>query len=120
MEKSPPGGKVDSLGSNDPPAFGLFGRYERIALLGKGGMAAVYEVRDRRTGRHVAMKRLLPQEDAERRVKTRRLFEREYQTLSQLAHPRIVSVHDYSVDEAGAYYTMELLSGGDLSRARDR
>jgi hypothetical protein len=116
VEKSPEGGKVNDLGSKDPSAFGTSGRYEHVALLGRGGMAGVYEVRDRRTGRHVAMKRLSTQEDVEKRVKTRRLFEREYQTLSQLAHPRIVEVHDYSVDDAGAYYTMELLSGGDLSQ----
>jgi tetratricopeptide (TPR) repeat protein len=85
-------------------------------MLGRGGMAEVHEVIDLRTGHHIAMKRLLPQEDAERRVKARRLFEREYQTLSQLSHPRIVQVHDYAIDDIGPYYTMELLSGGDLSQ----
>jgi hypothetical protein len=79
-------------------------------------MAEVHEVTDLRTGRNVAMKRLFPMEDPEKRARARRLFEREFQTLSQLSHPRIVQVHDYSIDETGPYYTMELLSGGDLSR----
>jgi hypothetical protein len=43
-------------------------------------------------------------------------FEREYFTLAQLLHPRIVSVHDYGIDATGPYYTMELLDGGDLQR----
>ena len=42
------------------------------------------------------------------------LFEREFHTLSELAHPRIVEVYDYGVDGEGAYYTMELLGGNDL------
>ncbi|HEX3593546.1 MAG TPA: protein kinase, partial [Polyangiaceae bacterium] len=42
------------------------------------------------------------------------LFEREFFTLSHLRHPRIVSVHDYGVDDVGPYYAMELLDGGDL------
>ncbi|HVW26837.1 MAG TPA: protein kinase [Polyangiaceae bacterium] len=116
MEKSAEDGEPGDIASRGTSGWDASGRYEHVALLGKGGMAAVHEVRDRRTGRHVAMKRLLPQEDAERRVKARRLFEREYQTLSQLKHPRIVEVYDYSIDSSGAYYTMELLSGGDLSQ----
>ena len=46
------------------------------------------------------------------------LLEREYHTLAQLAHPRIIEVYDYGVDERGPYYTMELLDGADLERAR--
>ena len=45
------------------------------------------------------------------------LFEREYHTLAQLAHPRIIEVYDYGIDDAGPYYTMELLDGGDLRDA---
>jgi hypothetical protein len=45
------------------------------------------------------------------------MFEREFRVLSGLRHPRIIAVHDYGVDESGAYYTMELLDGDDL---RDR
>ncbi|HVW24836.1 MAG TPA: protein kinase [Polyangiaceae bacterium] len=99
-----------------PPPRGTAAHYKFIGMLGRGGMAEVHEVEDLRTGRHVAMKRLLPQDDAERRAKARKLFEREYQTLSQLSHPRIVQVYDFSIDDVGPYYTMELLSGGDLSQ----
>ena len=39
------------------------------------------------------------------------LFEREYHTLAQLTHPRIIEVYDYGLTDAGPYYTMELLDG---------
>src|SRR5262249_28731292 len=42
------------------------------------------------------------------------LFQGEFHALAQLAHPRVIEVYDYGVDEAGPYYTMELLDGGDL------
>ena len=87
-------------------------RYRVETLLGRGGMAAVYQVHDSAGQRVVALKRLLNQEAADGHVA--RLFEREYHTLSQLVHPRIIEVYDYHTDELGPFYTMELLSGGDL------
>jgi hypothetical protein len=85
-------------------------------MLGRGGMAEVHEVLDLQTGKRIAQKRLFPQDEPEKQVKARQLFEREYQTLAQLSHPRIVEVHDFAIDDTGPYYTMELLSGGDLSQ----
>ena len=92
------------------------GRYRIESLLGQGGMAAVHRVVDSATGRSLALKRLLrtpinPNINAEHSIT---LFEREYLTLAQLAHPQIVAAHDYGIDEDGPYYTMELLDGGDL------
>jgi len=88
------------------------GRYQVLELLGRGGMGAVYRVRDDRSGRELALKRLLSRENRDELVA--RLFEREFHTLSELAHPRIIEVYDYGVDDSGAYYTMELLGGQDL------
>ena len=79
-------------------------------------MAVVYEVTDTVTGRDLALKRLHSQSDAKKQRRAVELFEREFHTLAQLAHPRIVEVYDYAVDELGPYYTMELLSGGDLQQ----
>ena len=42
------------------------------------------------------------------------MLEREYYTLVQLAHPRIIAVYDFGVDSNGPYYLMELLEGTDL------
>ncbi|HMI91669.1 MAG TPA: hypothetical protein VK509_09925 [Polyangiales bacterium] len=44
------------------------------------------------------------------------LFQREYHTLAELAHPNIIEVYDYGVDAGGPDYTMELLAGSDLQQ----
>jgi hypothetical protein len=89
-------------------------RYRVIERLGYGGMAVVYRVFDEATNRAVALK--LRSKDASESPLLASLFEREFHTLAQLAHPRIIEVYDYGVDERGAYYTMELLDGADLRK----
>jgi hypothetical protein len=82
------------------------------SMLGEGGMGAVYAVRDERNGKHLALKQL--RADEARHPHASALFEREYHTLYQLAHPCIVAVYDYGIEQGSAYYTMELLDGEDL------
>jgi hypothetical protein len=89
-------------------------RYRVQELLGRGGMAIVYRVTDIASGRQTALKQLVPPADDKLRREAAALFEREFHTLAQLSHPCVVEVYDYGVDVAGAYYTMELLDGGDL------
>ncbi|HKP63725.1 MAG TPA: serine/threonine-protein kinase [Polyangiales bacterium] len=89
-------------------------RYEVHALLGRGGMALVYEATDSVTSQRVALKRLQTLPEPAKQQRNAELFEREFHTLSQLAHPRIVRVFDFGVDAIGPYYSMELLHGGDL------
>src|SRR5687768_16674824 len=76
-------------------------------------MGSVHRVVDTRDGRELALKRLILSERG-RDEAIAELFEREYHTLSELAHPRIIEVYDYGRDQGGAYYTMELLTGSDL------
>ena len=94
----------------------IAGRYRIEETLGRGGAAVVYRVLDLTTETHLALKRLLLEGDYGGQRSAIALFEREYLTLAQLVHPRIVSAYDYGVDESGPYYTMELLDGGDLQR----
>jgi tRNA A-37 threonylcarbamoyl transferase component Bud32 len=88
-------------------------RYAVAEELGAGGVATVYRVSDTVAKRDVALKRLrfAPDVDTKR---SELLFRQEFYTLSQLAHPNVVSVYDYGIDDEGPYYTMELLDGGDL------
>jgi hypothetical protein len=96
------------------PTQPIGGRYLVEELLGRGGMATVYRARDLRSGAQLALKRGFARD--ERKLQQRAaLLEREYHTLVQLAHPSIIEVYDYGVDEHGPYYTMELLEGADLS-----
>ncbi len=90
-------------------------RFAVEGVLGRGGMAVVYLVRDETTGAQVALKQLRCEKPAlVERVTS--LLQQEYATLSELAHPNIVKVFDYGVGDDGPYYTMELLDGDDLQR----
>jgi serine/threonine-protein kinase len=90
-------------------------RYAIEAELASGGMGVVYRVRERSSGEARALKRLKPEAAVDRALVE--AFEREYQVLAGLNHPRIIQVFDYGVDAAGPYYTMELLDGNDLRKA---
>jgi len=78
-------------------------------------MDTVYRARDLSTRGEVALKQL-QLEASTRPQKLRTSFEREYRTLRSLRHPRIIEVYDFGIDPSGDYYTMELLSGRDLSK----
>lgn len=88
------------------------GRYRVEELVGRGGMGEVYRVVDENTGRALALKRLSLSEDDS--LQALPLFEREYHTLAELSHPRIIEVYDYGRDDGGAFFTMELLQGADM------
>jgi len=90
-------------------------RYWIEDIVGKGSAATVYRVWDKKDGRTIALKRLGKRDKAgyERRVA---LFQQEYYTLVDLAHPFIIEVYDYGLVEGDPYYTMELLEGEELGR----
>jgi hypothetical protein len=77
-------------------------------------MASAYRVRDATTGQELALKLLTIKAEAHKAARAIELFEGEFHTLTQLAHPRTVRAFDYSVDQGQPYYTMEILDGGDL------
>lgn len=87
-------------------------KYRIIRLLGRGGMADVYEAEDTRIGRRVALK-LLPASFARDEEQVAR-FEKEIRSSAALEHPNIVPIFDVGEFREQTYYTMALLSGGDL------
>jgi hypothetical protein len=89
-------------------------RYAIGKLIGTGGMAAVYQATELASGREVALKQFTLSREDRHYQESASLFEQEFLTLAQLSHPRIIEVYDYAVSDAGPYYTMELLDGGDL------
>jgi serine/threonine-protein kinase len=95
------------------PLVGLqLGTYRLDRRLGGGVMALVYRGVDRRNGRAVAVKVLLPNADPVLRSR----FRQEGRTHRRLAHPNIVPILD--VGEAPAsgltYLVMELIEGPNL------
>ncbi|MGI9432044.1 MAG: protein kinase domain-containing protein [Myxococcota bacterium] len=88
-------------------------RYESVRMIGRGGMGVVYEARDTRLGRTVALKRLPDNlKDHPRAVE---LFLREARSAAALNHRNIVTVHDVDQDDTGFFLTMELLEGEPLN-----
>ena len=89
------------------------GEYRVVRLLGKGGMAEVYEVEHERLGVRRALK--LFTADGARADFLRTRFIAEGKLLERLGHPRLVKVHDFGVDEASGapYLVMDLVLGAD-------
>ena len=85
--------------------------YHVVRLLGRGGMAEVYEVE--RFGVRRAMKVFTA--DGERAELLKSRFLAEGRLLARLDHPRLVKVHDCGVDEATGrpYLVMDLVVGTD-------
>jgi serine/threonine protein kinase len=102
------------------PAGTRLGTYEIVALLGEGGMGAVYRAKDTRLNRTVAVKLLsagLADEAARHR------FQREAQMASSLNHPHILTVHDAGDFDGRQYLVTEFVDGGtvrDWALARPR
>lgn len=87
--------------------------YERIGLLGSGGMGEVYLARDPRLGREVAIKLVLPNLRSEPMM-VERLF-REARAMSAINHSGIVTIHRLvPLDEESAAIIMEYVDGGNL------
>ena len=82
--------------------------YQRISLLGTGGMAKVYLAEDIRLKRKVAIKKIhhhIPDE----------LVLHEGQMLAQLNHPHIVQLHDLVQENGELYLIMEYVQGQSLA-----
>jgi serine/threonine protein kinase len=93
----------------------LLPQYQISALIGRGGMGAVYRGRQLSLNRDVAIK-LLPSELAADPEFVQR-FQREAQTLARLQHPGIIAVYDFGqTSEGHLYFVMEFVNGTDLHR----
>ena len=86
----------------------VLGRYRLQRRLGAGGFGTVWQARDERLERDVAIK-ILPRE----RIVGGR-FEREARAAARLSHPGIVTLFEAVVDDDGAYLVSELVRGATL------
>ena len=97
-------------------------RYELGEVIGRGGMAEVFEGKDLRLGRRVAVKILRP--DLARDPSFQARFRREAQSAASLNHPNVVAVYDTGEDVLGdsegvtgeivPYIVMEYVDGMTL------
>ncbi|HTV17956.1 MAG TPA: serine/threonine-protein kinase [Polyangiaceae bacterium] len=122
LERSPP----DLHRRNDTARPGpssligqtLGGRYRVTALLGSGGMGAVYQAEHTALKKTVAVK-VLNQEMASHREAALR-FEREAMVSARIVHPNVVSATDSGrLPDGSLYLVLEYVSGRSLRELID-
>src|SRR5262249_23620529 len=89
------------------------GRYLILAKLGEGGMATVWEARDKLLERTVALKLLL--ESFPGTAEARRRFRHEARAASALDHPGIAQVFDAGEADGLLYIAYAYVDGRTLS-----
>jgi eukaryotic-like serine/threonine-protein kinase len=89
------------------------GNFQITSQLGKGGMGEVYQAKDHKLGRDVAIK-VLPEEFAKDADRVAR-FQREAKLLASLNHPNIAAI--YGLEESGGtnFIVLELIEGDTLA-----
>jgi serine/threonine-protein kinase len=90
------------------------GRYRLTRLIGRGGMASVYEAHDPELDRVVAVKVLSSRLAEEPDFLGR--FRHEARAIAALRHPAIVSVFDFGTADDLPYMVMEHVGGPSLHR----
>ena len=99
------------IGSDPLPGSEIAG-FRLEALLGRGGMGAVYRAEDARLGRKVALKLLVPELAQSDRFRDR--FLRESQIAASLDHPHIVPIYAAGDADGQLYLAMRYVEGYDL------
>lgn len=89
------------------------GPYEVMSAIGAGGMGEVYQAKDTRLERLVAIKVLLSHLTSSPDLLAR--FEREAKIVSGLQHPNICVLHDIGKQDGVDYLVMEFLEGETLA-----
>jgi serine/threonine-protein kinase len=89
-----------------------FPQLEILELIGKGGMGAVYKVRQKELDRIAALKILPPGIGHDAAFAER--FAREAKALAKLNHPGIVTIYDFGRADGLFYFLMEFVDGVNL------
>ena len=118
-------GLADTCG--EPPASkwaermvgASLGDYRLEALLGEGGMGAVFLARHRELGRRTAVKVLSPAKLASDAGYARR-FREEARTASNLMHPNVVTTHAVGSEGDTHFIEMEFVAGRSLQHHLER
>jgi eukaryotic-like serine/threonine-protein kinase len=87
--------------------------YRIEALLGEGGMGAVYKAYDINLARHVALKVMHRQFANQSEFQHR--FLQEAQAAARLDHPSIVRIYNFGMREGFLYIVMEFVPGATLA-----
>ncbi len=103
-------GGVRSARPHDPRVGDrLANRFTLVAMLGAGAHGVVYEADDESSGRPLALK-MLTRFDPDELYR----FKREFRVLADVSDENLVALHELFIDDAGAFFTMELVRGTDF------
>src|SRR5262249_17977305 len=97
----------------EPGMFVGGGKFILLRRLGKGGMGEVFEAKDTKTERLVALKVLSP--DLAINPDMSRRFHREAKAIAAIRHPHVVTLYELGQRSNGTFFIVqELLTGKDL------
>jgi WD40 repeat protein/tRNA A-37 threonylcarbamoyl transferase component Bud32 len=111
IEGAPVSGSERSVGDSiprTPPGYTI------VKELGRGGMSVVYQARQKRPDRTVALKMLLYGAYASTEKRIRLLAEAE--AVARLQHPGIVPVYEVAEHEGVPFLVLEYVPGGNLAQ----
>jgi WD40 repeat protein len=94
----------------NPPVPG----YEVLGVLGSGGMGVVYQARQLKLNRVVALKTI--QGGLHIGLRALQRFQREAEAVAQLQHPNIVQIYEVGEHEGRPYLALEFVGGGSLDQ----
>ena len=99
-----------------PPGHVIEGRWKIEKVLGRGGMAVVYEAQHLSLDRRAALKVLDLHGNSSDLARMRERFEREAKLSAKITHPNVVTIYDHGFVEGigQPYIAMEYLEGHDL------
>jgi WD40 repeat protein len=88
--------------------------YEILGELGRGGMGVVYQARQTKLDRLVALKLILSGTHAGADDLAR--FKTEAEAIARLQHPNIVQIHEIGEQEGRPFFSLEFCAGGSLEK----
>jgi serine/threonine protein kinase len=114
------GSPAEGIETFEPPSLEslakvMRGIFEPIEFIGRGGMGAVYKVRQYSRNRIVALKVMQPRAaDRGSIIDGYHRFKREAQLPKKLSHRNVVGVYDFELAGDFLYFTMDFVDGQTL------
>jgi hypothetical protein len=112
-DHAPGGGRPPEPDRSRTLARALGRQYRVVRLLGRGGFAEVYEVRDEDLQRRLAVKVL--RADIPWSAATLARFKQEGRAIARLSHPNTLAIHFVGEAEGLVFYVMPFCEGRTLS-----
>ena len=107
------GSPTSALNARPGEGSGVFGKYDLLGEVGRGGMGVVYKARQRDLNRIVALKMILASEWAS--AEEIRRFQAEARAAARLRHRNIVAIHEIGEHLGRHFFAMDFVEGESLS-----